>query len=69
VHDRQGARQVGEEDETRLQASDQDRLSAGVVPADLLAELGDASPDLAGGQIDLPDPPVGRRRGDGAEGV
>jgi len=68
VDDRQRPRQVGEEDEARLQAADQDRLAAGVVRADLLAELPDPAGDLRGGQVDLPDPPVGRRRRDGAEG-
>jgi hypothetical protein len=62
VDDRQRPRQVGEEDEARLQAADQNRLAARVVLADLLPELGDAALDLVGGQVDLSDPPIGRRK-------
>jgi hypothetical protein len=58
VHDRERARQVGEEDEARLQTADQDRLAARVVLADLLAELLDARTDLVGGEVDLADPSV-----------
>jgi hypothetical protein len=62
VDDGERAREVGEEDEARLQAADQDRLAARVVLADLVAELSDPRRDLACGQVDLPDPPIGRRR-------
>jgi hypothetical protein len=58
VHDLERARQVGEKDEARFQAADQDRLAAGVVLADLLAELLDARCDLVGGEVDLADPMV-----------
>jgi hypothetical protein len=68
VHDGQGAREVGEEDEAGLQAADQDRLAAGVVVADLLAELCDPGRDLVGGEVDLADPPVGGRRWRGRPG-
>jgi hypothetical protein len=56
----QCAGEVGEEDEARLQAPDQDRLAARVVLVDLLAELGNAGGDLVGGQVDLADTPVAR---------
>ncbi|HEX3453631.1 MAG TPA: hypothetical protein VHS03_03330 [Gaiellaceae bacterium] len=62
MHDLHRARQVGEEDEARLQATDQDRLAARVVPADLLPELFDARADLVGGEVDLADPAVDVRR-------
>jgi hypothetical protein len=58
MHDLEGAREVGEEDEARLEAADQDRLAAGVVLADLLAELLDSRGDLVGGEVDLADPAV-----------
>jgi hypothetical protein len=58
VHDRQRAREVGEEDEARLQRPDEDRLPALVVARDLLAELADARTELVCRQIDLADPRV-----------
>ena len=61
VQDRQRARQVGEEDEARLQRPDEQRLPALVVVGDLRAELGDACRDLIRGEVDLADP--GRRVG------
>jgi hypothetical protein len=66
VDDRQGTRQVGEEDEARLEAADQDRLATCVVVADLDAELRDPCSDLGGRQVDLADPTVGRRGRDAA---
>jgi hypothetical protein len=60
VEDRDRARQVGEEDEARLQRGDEERLSAFVVGGDLDAELGDAGRDLVGGEVDLPDAVVAR---------
>jgi hypothetical protein len=62
VDDLQRPRQVGEEDEARLEAADQDRLAARVVLPDLLAELRDPGRDLLGGEVDVPDLPVGGRR-------
>jgi hypothetical protein len=58
VYDLERAREIGEEDEAGLETTDQDRLAARVVPADLLAELLDARRDLAGGEVDLADPAV-----------
>jgi hypothetical protein len=50
-----GAREVGQEDEARLQRGDQDRIAASVVARDLGAELGDAAADLFAGEVDLAD--------------
>ena len=55
VEEGQCARQVRDEDEAGLQRADEERLAAGVVAGDLLAELRDAGRDLLGGEIDLPD--------------
>jgi hypothetical protein len=49
VHHPERTRQIGEEDEARLQAADQDRFAARVVLADLLTELLDPGCDLVGG--------------------
>jgi len=57
--DRNRAREIGDEDEARLQEPDEQRLTAGVVIRDLPAELVDAGGDLLGAEIDLPDPRVG----------
>jgi hypothetical protein len=53
--DRDGAREIGDEDEARLQQPDEERVAAGVVLGDLRAELGDASGDLLGGKVELAD--------------
>jgi hypothetical protein len=58
MHDLERARKVGKEDEARLEAADQDRLTTRVVLADLFAELLDARGDLVGGEVDLADPAV-----------
>jgi hypothetical protein len=55
VQERQRTRQVGQEDERRLQGADEQRLLAGVVGGDLLAELRDAGRDLLGREVDLSD--------------
>jgi hypothetical protein len=55
VEDRDRARQVGEEDEARLQRCDEERLPALVVGGDLGTQLGDAGCDLLGGEVDLAD--------------
>jgi hypothetical protein len=55
VQEGQRARQVGQEDERRLQGADEQRLLAGVVGGDLLAELRDAGRDLLGREVDLSD--------------
>jgi hypothetical protein len=55
VQDRDGAREIGEEDEARLEGADEDRLEAGVVARDLRAELADASTELLRREIDVAD--------------
>jgi hypothetical protein len=55
VEEGQGAGQVGQEDERRLQRADEQRLAAGVVGGDLLAELRDAGRDLVRREVDLAD--------------
>jgi hypothetical protein len=61
VLDRERARQVGEEDDARLQRADEDRLATRVVAADLGAELAYARAELSGRQVDLADARVRRR--------
>jgi hypothetical protein len=60
VQDRDRAREVGEEDEARLQRRDEERFAALVVGGDLGAELGDPDCDLLGREVDLSDPVVTR---------
>jgi hypothetical protein len=55
VQEVQGPREVGEEDEARLQRADEQRLTSRVVGRDLLAELRDPGRELLCGEIDLPD--------------
>jgi hypothetical protein len=55
VRDRDRAREVGDEDERRLQRRDEQRLAAGVVPRDLASELADTRRDLGSGEVDLTD--------------
>jgi hypothetical protein len=55
VKEGERARQIGHEDERRLQRADEQRLAAGVVGGDLLAELRDAGRDLFRREIDLSD--------------
>jgi hypothetical protein len=52
---RDRARQVGDEEEARLQRADEERLAPPVVVRDLAAELVDASSDLARGEVDVAD--------------
>jgi hypothetical protein len=56
VQHRQRPRQVGDEDEARLQRPDEQGLAAGVVGGDLGAELADAGGELLGREVDLADP-------------
>jgi len=56
VHDRDGAREVGCEEERSLQRRDEQRLEAVVVGGDLGPELGDAVLDLLRGEVRLADP-------------
>jgi hypothetical protein len=55
VCDRDLAREVGQEDEARLQRRDEEGVLALVVAGDLGAELSDACGDLRGGEVDLSD--------------
>ena len=53
MRDRNRAREVGEEEDARLQRGDEDGLAPRVVAGDLRAELGDARLDLLRREIDL----------------
>jgi hypothetical protein len=64
VEDRKRAREVGEEDDARLERSDEQRLPAGVVGRDLRSELLDPGRDLGGREVDLADTIVS-----GCEGI
>jgi hypothetical protein len=55
VRDRDRAREVGEEDEARLQERDEQQLALGVVPRNLRAQLVDAAAQLLGAEEDLAD--------------
>jgi hypothetical protein len=55
VLDRNRAREVGEEDEARLQQRDQQQVAILVVARDLRAELLDAAAELVGAEEDLAD--------------
>jgi hypothetical protein len=56
VQHRHRAREIGEEDEARLERADEERLPAFVVAGDLAAELADARRDLGRREIDLANP-------------
>jgi hypothetical protein len=60
VRDRDRAREVGQEDEARLQEGDQEQLAALVVLGDLRAELGDTLSQLPGAEEDVPQSRVPR---------
>jgi hypothetical protein len=55
VRDLERAREVGQEDEARLQRCDEQRRAARVVARDVAPELADARVDLLPGEIDLGD--------------
>jgi hypothetical protein len=55
VDDRQGAGEIREEDDGRLQRGDEDRLTAAVVGRDGGSELADPSSEVLGREIDLAD--------------
>jgi hypothetical protein len=55
VRDRDRAREVGEEDEARLQQRDEEQVAAGVVAGDLGTQLADAALQLLGGEEDVAD--------------
>jgi hypothetical protein len=59
VQDRHGAREIGDEDERRLERGDEDRLEILVVAGDLGAELLDPRGDLLPREVDLADPRIG----------
>jgi hypothetical protein len=61
VMNRDRAREIGDEEQTRLEGADEERLRAAVVGSDLPAEIRDAGPDLIGGQVDVADALVGMR--------
>jgi hypothetical protein len=60
VDDPDRPREVGEEDDARLERRDEQRRPALVVGCDLGAELGDTGPDLGRREEDLSDAPVER---------
>jgi hypothetical protein len=62
VLDRDRAREVGEEDEARLQQRDQQQVAVLVVARDLRAQLVDAAAQLVRAEEDLADPRVRCRR-------
>jgi hypothetical protein len=55
VGDRDRPREVGDEDDARLERRDEQRLTALVVVGDLAAELADARGKLLAREVDLPD--------------
>jgi hypothetical protein len=55
VLDRDRAREVGEEDEARLQQRDEQQVAVLVVARDLRAQLLDAAAQLVGAEEDLAD--------------
>jgi hypothetical protein len=57
VRDLECAREVGQEDEARLQRRDKDRIEVDVVTCDLRRELPDAAADLLAREVDLADAP------------
>jgi hypothetical protein len=57
VRDLERAREVGQEDEARLQRRDEDRVDVDVVTCDLRRELPDAAADLLAREVDLADAP------------
>jgi len=59
VRDPERTRQVGEEDETRLQRRNEQRLTRGVVGRDVRRQLDDSPGNLVGRQIQVSDAWVG----------
>jgi len=53
MRDRDRAREVGQEDEARLQQRDEQQVAAGVVAGDVGAELADAGLQFLGCEKDL----------------
>jgi hypothetical protein len=55
VRDRDRAREVGEEDEARLQQRDEEEVAVRVILRDLCAELTNARAELIGAEEDVAD--------------
>jgi hypothetical protein len=55
VGDREGAREIGQEDRARLERRDEQRLASCVRFGELCAELGDSATDFRTGQVNIPD--------------
>jgi hypothetical protein len=55
VRDLERAREVGQENEARLERRNEQRVRGGVVASDLRAQLGDAASDLLAREVDLAD--------------
>jgi hypothetical protein len=53
VRDGDRAREIGQEDEARLQQRDEQQVAVGIVARDVSAELGDAGLQLIGREEDL----------------
>ena len=53
--DRQGARELGQEDGARLERRDEQLLASGIRVGELGAKLGNPAADLRTGEIDVPD--------------
>jgi hypothetical protein len=59
VLDREGAAEIGDEDETRLERRNEQRLLALVVPRDLGAQLSDTRMQLLPSEVDVTEPGLG----------
>jgi hypothetical protein len=59
VRDRDRSREVGEEDEARLQQCDEQQVAVGVVFRDLPTELANTRAELFGAEKDVADAFVG----------
>ena len=58
VRDRQRAREVGDEDEARLERRDEERISTLVLERELVSELAYASLDFLAREVDVADPKI-----------
>jgi len=58
VRDRQRAREVGDEDEARLERRDEERISTLVLERELVSELAYASLDFLAREVDVADPRI-----------
>ena len=55
MHHREGARQVGDEDEARLERGDEQRVPSFVFERELVPELADADVELLAREVDVVD--------------